>query len=86
VASLTRHGKKWRAQVYHRGVRRSKVFGTQKAARAWAAREEAQLHERADYPGRVPFADVLERYADEVSIFKPSVEWEARRIAWLKGQ
>lgn len=86
MASIKRHGDKWRAQVFKGGVRRSKVHSTQKAARAWAAREEMLLDQRAGLSGNLPFSDVLDRYESEVSIHKTSYEWEARRIAWLKRQ
>lgn len=43
MASITRCGDRWRAQVYKRGVRASKVFRTLREAQQWAADKEKSL-------------------------------------------
>lgn len=85
MASILRHRKGWRAFFATRGIRRSKVFASRAAAKAWAAREEYVIVEaaegRADYG---TFGDLLGRYAREVSAKKRGERWEVIRIARLR--
>jgi hypothetical protein len=50
VASILHRGERWIAQVYKHGSRKSRMFDTKTAAKAWAAKMEAEL-ERADARG-----------------------------------
>lgn len=43
MASITRHGRGWRAHLYVGGVRQSKTFRTRGDAQAWADRREKEL-------------------------------------------
>lgn len=44
MASVTKNGSNWRAQVYVKGVRTSKTFSTKSAATAWASQKELELN------------------------------------------
>ncbi|WP_040605140.1 tyrosine-type recombinase/integrase [Sagittula stellata] len=86
MASITKHGKQWRAQVARNGTRRSKVFPTRQEARDWAATVEADL--TSAKPGRcskLTFGAMLDRYAREVSPSKRGRDWEQRRIELLQN-
>lgn len=86
MASVTPHGKKFRASIFRTTdtgvVRKTKVFATKPAARAWANKIEAELD--ADASGAIPadktFGDLLDRYAREVSVTKAGARWEEVRI------
>ncbi len=78
MASITKLGKKWRAQVARKGIRKSAVWDTEKEAIAWAARVEKEidagmLHDKT-------FGQAVEHYLETVSVHKGSPEWERRRF------
>ena len=81
MASIQRHGRAWRVQVFVDGRRRSRVCPTRQEAAAWAIRAEAEL------AGKVlpdaTLGDALQRYAREVSPTHRGARWEAVRIAKL---
>lgn len=81
MASITKRGRSWFAQVRRRGVSRSASFTTKAEAVAWAAKVEAEAlsGDRGAVPDR-PFADLLIRYRDEVSATKRGERWESLRI------
>lgn len=84
MATISKRGEKWRAQVAVSGVRVSKSFARKSEAAAWAAATEAAI--RAGQYGRAPsdtLADVLARYASEVSPSKRGERWERVRLAAL---
>lgn len=81
MASIQRHGKAWRVQVFVDGRRRSKVCTTRQEAAAWAVRAEAELEGRA-LPDAT-LGDALKRYAKEVSPTHRGAKWESVRIAKL---
>lgn len=72
---------KWRAEVFRRGVRRSKAFPTKQAAKDWAAREEHLILNAEAIRDKTPLADVLARYGREVSVTKRGERWEVARLA-----
>lgn len=80
MASITKQGKKWRAQVARSGIRKSKVFPTKQEARDWAAGIEVDLKDAKSNTCRLPFGDVMRRYGLEVSPQKRSHTWEIARI------
>lgn len=80
MASITKYGKKWRAQIARSGVRKSKVFPTKQEARDWAAGEESSLKLDQSNECRLPFGDVMRRYGLEVSPQKRGHIWEIARI------
>lgn len=88
MASVGRHGRGYRAQVYVHGRRASKVFRTQREATAWALAKEQDLESApAD---KHTLADLMERYIETVMPAKRGGELEARQaraflrdFAWL---
>lgn len=78
MASIYRQGKRWRAQVFVRGVRRSEVFGTKAQASAWALEQQAEL--AGDKLPDKTFGEALERYAEEVAPLHKGETWEVRRL------
>ncbi len=82
MASITPHKNGWRAQVYVSGVRDSKVLRTQREAKAWAAAREIELQqEKGAAPADLhTVRQMLERYADEVSVGKQGARHEGLRI------
>jgi integrase len=80
MASITKHGKGYRAAVARRGVRMTKVFPTKTEAKDWAARQEYLILNAQAVASGQPFGDVLERYAREVSPAKRGARWEQIRI------
>lgn len=81
MASIYRHGKGWRVQVYVNGVRESTVLPTKQQAAAWAVEREALLSGKK-LPDKT-FADAMERYAEEVSPAKDGGRWEIIRLTAL---
>lgn len=75
---------KYRAQVYRRGVRKSQVFDTHRAAKAWAARAEYELDHTDEIHSALPFGDLLDRYGREVSAKKRGARSEIIRIERLR--
>lgn len=78
MASIYKHGKGWRAQVYVNGVRESGTFDTKAQAAAWSLEREAQLS-GMKLPDKT-MRDALERYRDEVSPDKDGHKWERTRL------
>jgi len=84
MASITKHKKGWRAQVYVGGVRRSKVLPTRQAAKDWAARTEWELRHHDQASAQTALGDMLDRYAREVSPAKRGHRWEVIRIETIR--
>jgi len=80
MASIRRHESGWRAQVYRRGIRKSKVLSTRREAQDWAARAEYLIDNAEAEASSQPFRDVLDRYAREVSPTKRGARWEQIRL------
>jgi integrase len=83
MASIKPHKDGWRVQVYVSGVRDSKVLRTKREASAWGAARELELRTIRDQPAseRHTVADVLRRYAEEVSVKKRGARPEQLRLA-----
>ncbi|MEQ9347754.1 MAG: site-specific integrase [Thalassospira sp.] len=72
---------KWQAQVARHGARRSKTFDRKVEAKDWATIEERRILEGGSVEAsKRTFADVLKRYAREVSPSKRGGRWEMIRI------
>lgn len=84
MASISRHGNQWRAQIARRGIRKSKVLPTKRAAQDWAARQEYLIEHSEEVARGQPLGDVLDRYAREVSPTKRGARWEIVRLEKLK--
>jgi len=84
MASITKHKKGWRAQVYVAGQRRSKVLPTRQAAKDWAARAEWELRNHDQASAQTTLGEMLDRYAREVSPSKRGHRWEVIRIEAIR--
>jgi len=78
VASIQRHGKKWRVQVAVAGRRASKCFDSKPEAQLWAIAQEVEL-------GGTPLPDhtlieAMDKFKDEVSRHRAGAKWERCRL------
>lgn len=82
MASITPHKDGWRAQVYVGGERDSKVFRTQREAKAWAAAREIEMRRVKNTPAADlhTVREMLKRYGEEVSPQKRGERAEQLRI------
>lgn len=84
MATFSKRGGVWRVQVRRKGITKSATFTTKAEAVAWAMKMEADI--LAGRRGAVPdkiFRDLLEKYADEVSVAKRGEKWERVRLAMI---
>lgn len=81
MASISKHKGGYRAQVYIKGVRASRVFRTQREAQAWAAATEAELS--TSPADRHTLADLIDRYRRDVLPRKKGGDHEDRQAAAL---
>jgi integrase len=72
----------WRVQIQIGKRRVSKVFDTKSKGQIWAAGQQLELKKIRDLgvDDREPFANVLERYAEEQSPKKKGERWERIRL------
>jgi integrase len=89
MASIVQRGSAWRVQVRRRGVKAWMTFATEAEAIAWGEAEEARITRQPDAPS-IPVAatgqtvaDLMDRYAREVSPRKRGERWEVIRLAKL---
>jgi integrase len=85
LASITQQKNGWRAQVYVSGERDSKVFRTQREAKAWASTREIELRTRKTTPAAElhTVGEMLKRYGEEISPQKRGERAEQLRITAL---
>ena len=81
MASIQKHGKRWRVQIYVGGKRVSAVRDTKKEAAAWALQREAEL--AGDKLPDKTLADAMTRYSREVAPSKRGERWEVIRLKAL---
>lgn len=84
MASIQKHGTRWRVQVYANGTRDSKVLETKQAAARWALEREAELTGKK-LPDK-SWADALKLYATEVAPAHRGARWELVRLKSLQGE
>jgi integrase len=85
MAVIEKRGIAWRARVRKAGIDRSESFPTKRAAQAWAAQFEATLNaERRGEIPVIPFADLIDRYAREITPTKKGARSESMRINRIK--
>lgn len=82
MASIYRHGRGWRAQVYVRGQRDSDTFRTRQEAAQWALQREAELTGTTLAPRTLDAA--LVRYRDDVSPSHKGHRWEVLRLEAMR--
>lgn len=67
MASIRRHGDKWRAEIFRNGQRASKVHRTKREAQDWAARQEYLIDTSVSAPReRMTLAEAADRYELEI--------------------
>lgn len=83
MASIQKTDKGYRVQIKKLGVRDSEMFPTQREAKEWAARREAEITDQATKPlgEQHTLKDALRKYAEEVSPTKRGARWEEIRLA-----
>jgi integrase len=82
MASIQKHGSKWRVQVYANGTRDSRVCRTRQEASQWALTREAELSGKK-LPDK-SFADALKLYAEQEAPKHRGVRWELIRLKSLQ--
>ncbi|MBB5509610.1 tyrosine-type recombinase/integrase [Paraburkholderia atlantica] len=82
MASFTRHGDGWRAHVFVKGQRDTKVFRTQREAKAWAATRETELRAQINKdPSEFrTVSEAFARYGSDVSSKKQDARGERSRL------
>lgn len=82
MASLSKRGQKWRAEVWVHGRRKAASFRTKAEAAAWALEQEALLAKGTGLaPPGTTVRTLLEKYAREVSDRKRGRREESLRIS-----
>lgn len=85
MASFRKSGANWRAEISRNGIRDSRIFPTKREAQEWASlREQEITQSRSGKVTRKTLADVLDRYAKEISPTKGGARWEQVRIIAFK--
>lgn len=77
MASIRKHGDKWRAEVFRNGKRASKVLRTKREAQDWAARQEYLIEQTGDKKPSVTLAEATVRYEREIMPRK-TAKWNSR--------
>jgi len=74
----------WQAQIFRKGIRRSKSFALKGAAIAWAGKVEAEIvaGEHVDIPD-LTVQSLFDRYEKSVSEGKKGKRWEVIRLGLL---
>ena len=78
MASIKRHGKNWRAQIYVKGARESIIKPTRQEAAQWALEREAEL--KGKKPSQHLFSDAISRFAREISPKRRGHGQESNRL------
>jgi len=86
MASIRKHKDSWRAFIDRRGIRKSKVFPTRQQAKDWAAREEFKIMNGEKVAAAMRLADLLDRYAREVSPSRRGHRWEVLRLERMQRE
>ena len=81
MATFRKRGNKTVAEVAVKGIRKSKSFPNKTMAKSWATEMEFQLSQQAEGVSHThTLKDVMNRYADEVSVTKRGARWEIIRL------
>jgi len=81
MASIQKHGAKWRVQVYANGTRDSQVCRTRQEAAQWALQREAELTGKK-LPDKT-FGDALRLYEEQEAPKHRGARWELIRLKSL---
>lgn len=80
MASIQKHGDKWRVFFYRDGIRKSKVCRTKTEAKLWAEQLGAEMAANGYGSKTVTLHTALRRYADEIAPQHKGARWEVVRI------
>lgn len=81
MATLRKKGGNWEAAIARKGIRKSRTFATKTAAAHWAAETERNIITgRKEIIKGKSFADLIKKYANEVSPTKKGEKWEVTRL------
>ncbi|XKH01735.1 tyrosine-type recombinase/integrase [Marinobacter nauticus] len=84
MASFKKTATGWRADVFKKGIRRSKTFRTKREAVAWSNQIEYEIeqghHDTGAAPRNATMYHILERYRDDVSPKKRGARWKVTRL------
>lgn len=81
MASITKNSGGYRAQLYVRGVRDSKVFPTRREAAQWAATREIEIRTKADTPESIyTLGEAMRKFGEEVAPTHKGENWELTRL------
>ena len=84
MASFKKTTTGWRADVFKKGIRRSKTFRAKREAVAWSNQIEYEIeqghHDTGAAPPNATMYHILERYRDDVSPKKRGARWEVTRL------
>lgn len=83
MASITREGRRYKAEVRRAGVYRTKRFNTKTEAQLWAAEIEIQLGLGRAGDLKRTLYEAMEKYGDEVSPARKGARWEQIRLKKL---
>lgn len=84
MASIQKHKRGWRVQVYVKGRRESRVCATRQEASQWALERHAELS-GARLPDKT-FADAMDAYARDVAPKHRGWRWEVIRLRSLAAE
>lgn len=86
MPTYRKRGDSWRVEIARNGRRESATFPTKREAQDWANKRETELAAvRGGKVKRWTLADVMQKYADEVSPTKAGMRWEQTRIKAVKA-
>ncbi|MBO9467035.1 site-specific integrase [Tropicibacter sp. R15_0] len=84
MASIRKVKSGWRAEVFRKGTRKSKILPTQREAKDWAARAEYEILNGDKIAAKLTLRELFDRYAREVSPTKAGRKWEVVRLEKLQ--
>lgn len=79
MATYTKRGDSWRAQVFRNGKRHSRTFDTRAQAKEWAESLEEDI-DRGHRPGKHTFGDAVKKFRDEETPKRKGARWETTRL------
>lgn len=86
MASIVKHGDKWRAMVYRRGVRVTKILPTKTEARLWAAKAVTEIDQEHPVVKEATLHHAFDRYIEEVCPKHKGARFEMLRLLKIKRE
>jgi len=87
MATFTKRGLTWRAEIRKQGIRESATFDTKQQAKAWAVQREAEIQKNAvnNKSTYLPHTleEALQKYLKEVTPTKRGATFEKNRVKFL---